>query len=294
MVRRVDLGAASSPSMVVSPDGAIVYVGDRTNGEVRFVDSTTGAVLHRVPASGIRDLAITPDGRRLFASAGQTIIAIDTVTRTALASPPVGGANAVALGNALSPDGTRIATATSVAAVTLVRTADMSIEAEIPIVTNVTGCASQPVGVAFMSNGLLVAWDSNCDALYQVDVGTRTQLTARSIATGRDSGASFNIISRLAVSTASNLAYALKEDANLAVMNPQTNTFTQIAMGDVPFAATMSPDGAQLVVSVVHRFNGGGADTLEVLDTASTAVQRLYTLSAANQSVTDMMIVASP
>lgn len=298
MVRQLDLGAASSPSLAISPDGAIAYVGDRANGEVRFVDTATGVTLHRILLNGVRDLAISADGKTVFASAGPQVVAIDTATRDTRPSPNVGGQNAVTLGNALSPDGVRVATATSNGGsnptVTLVRTSDLSIEAAIPIATNVTGCAASPVGVAFTSNGHLVAWDSNCDALYQVDVGTRAQLTGGSIATGRDSGSSFNITGRLAVSQASNLAYALKEDANLAVMNPQTNTFTLIALGDTPFASTMSPDGTRLLVTVIHRFNGGGADTLEILDTSSSALQRAYTFARANHSVVDMMVVESP
>ncbi len=299
--RHVELGFAGLSATAVSPDAATIYVADFSTGEVRFLSTTTGAIARTVPLAQVRDIVLDASGGKLYAAAGSKIVAIDTATGTTTPSPDVGGAS-ITLGIALSPDGARIGTSTtnggSNPTITLVRTSDMSIENAIPIVTNVGGCSSSPAAVAFKSNGLLVTWDLNCDALYQVDVGTHTQLTAGSIATGRDSGASFMSSNKLTTSASSGLAYAIKEDANLAVMNTQNTTFTQLPMAapntDTPFASGMSGDGARLFVSIIHRFNGGGADTLTTIDTATSGVTpNAFTLMSATQSVVSMKAVTS-
>lgn len=296
-IRNVDLGFAGLAAGAISPDGTVAYVADFASGEVRFHDTTTGMPTRgAIAVPGVRDLALNADGSILYAASNLTIAAIDTAAGTVTSSPVVGTANGITLTLALSPDGARIATATNDATIALVRTSDLSIEASIPIVTNVQGCASQPAAVAFRSNGLLITWDLNCDALYQVDVGTRTQLVASSIATGRDGGTSFQAANKLTFSNSTGLAYAIKEDGpnNLAVMNAQNATFTTLANADLPFSSVMSEDGSNLFLGVVHRFNGGGADTITTVGTATSVVTvDAYTLSIATQSVSDLTIVTS-
>jgi len=297
--RNVDLGFGGVSSAAVSPDGKTVYIADFASGEVRFHDTTTGISSKTVTLAQVRDLAINADGTKLYAASGQNVVEIDTTTGDTRPSPAVGGPNTLALNLGLSPDGARVGVSTtnggSNPTITLVRTMDMSIENAIPITTNVTGCGASPGAVAFKNNGLLVTWDTNCDALYQVDVGTHTQLTAGSIATGRDSGSSFISSNKLTVSAASGLVYAIKEDANLAIMNTQTTTFTQIAGVDTPFASGMLDDGTKLFVAVIHRFNGGGADTFNVIDTNTANVTPdAYTFSGASQSAIDVLFARTP
>jgi DNA-binding beta-propeller fold protein YncE len=296
-LHRFPLGAGTAHSLAVSPDGRTAYVADTARGEVGFIDTTNGIAGTPATVAGVRDLVLSADGQRLFAATNRNVVAIDATTRAVMPSPMLAG-DSIPLGIALSPDGQRVAVATTYGGsnptVTLVRTSDMSIEMAIPIATNVTGCATFPYLVAFVDNGLMLSWDDNCDALYQVDVGTHTQLTARSIATGRDCCGAISS-RRLAVSLASHLVYALREDGNLVIMNPQTLTFALAScFVDMPGALVSSVGGDKLYISIIHRFNGGGADTLDVFDTSNSGCQHAaYTFMVANQSVFDMVVVAS-
>jgi DNA-binding beta-propeller fold protein YncE len=298
-LQRFPLGAGNATSVAVSPDGHTAYVSDLASAEVSFISTSTGMPEHTVALGQVRDLVLSSNGQRLFAAAGDKLVAIDTSTRMTTPSLSL-GTNRIALGLALSPDGQRLVTATtnggSNPTVALVRTSDMSIEAQVPITTDVTGCASAPFTVAFSDTGLLVSWDNNCDELYQIDAGTHTQLTMRNIATGRDSGSGGWVTSRLATSAKTHLAYAVREEGNLAIMNPQTLTFT-LATGftDMPQALVSSASGDKLYVSVIHQFTtAGAADTIDVLDTASSGFQRdAYTFSVTTQSVLDMAVVES-
>jgi len=142
-----------------------------------------------------------------------------------------------------------------------------------------------------------VSWDNNCDELYQVDVGTHAQLTAGSIATGRDSGSGGFVTSRLTVSASTHLAYAVREAGDVVVMNPQTATFTPLGgFSGSPQAIESTASGNQIFVSVVHQFTTQGTpDTIDILDTSSNMFQRsAYTFMSGTQSVMDMAFVKAP
>ena len=135
-----------------------------------------------------------------------------------------------------------------------------------------------------------------CDELYQVDVGTHMQLAA-SIATGRDSSAGGFVTSRLAVSDSAHLAYAVRDSADVAVLNPQTATFAALGgFTGTPQAIESTASGDKMYVSVIHQFTTPGApDMLDVLDTSNNMFQRAaYTFTSGTQSVVDMAIVTAP
>jgi hypothetical protein len=91
----------------------------------------------------------------------------------------------------------------------------------------------------------------------------------------------------------------LKEDDivgpnHLGVVDPATATFTlENNFTGEAFVPALSPDQRTLAVSVIHRFlPGGGADTLDLLDTATNTWQRsVFTFSSPTMSVRDMKIV---
>jgi DNA-binding beta-propeller fold protein YncE len=86
-------GLSSHPfTVAVSPDNQTVYVG--TEFKVYFVDAATQALLDSIPASLAGHMAVHPSQPLLYVSmtAAGTVVEINTTTRQATRTFPVGGA----------------------------------------------------------------------------------------------------------------------------------------------------------------------------------------------------------
>jgi YVTN family beta-propeller protein len=107
------------PTVVTaSPEGDRVYVGNYDT--VSVIDTTTNAVTATIPVpsdgcgqgcyNGVWDVAVSPDGSRLYAADGvsDTVVVYDTATMQRVASVDVGpNQQDYARNVAISPDGTR-------------------------------------------------------------------------------------------------------------------------------------------------------------------------------------------
>jgi len=168
------------------------------------------------------------------------------------------------------------------------------LQGAVRITITTPGCSVNPNDVTFTNTGRALLWDSNCDRLYQVDVPGQAQVTADTISVGADSGGSFNFNNVVSYSVASGRAYAQKESDELAVMDPAAVNSSLIGgFSGIPFVPSLTPNGKDLFVSVIHRFSkGGGADTLDRLNTATgTFTRDVYTFTEADRSVRDMRII---
>jgi YVTN family beta-propeller protein len=301
-LRTVSLGARVVTSLAVSPDKSRLYVTDRTSNAVVVADALTGAVLAAVPVTVPSDTALSADGSRLYVSAQQSVVAIDTATHTVQATLATG--SDTPLGLSLSPNGSTLAAVSTAGgaspALYLIDAATLTLTARVPITNpgEPTNCATFPNDVAFAGAGRVLLWDSNCDNIYQVDVPSATQLTAGTIRLGRDGGSSANFNNVLHYGSPSARAYVVKESTAapslpLAVVDPAAANGALIGgFSGTPFVPALTPDGGTLVVSVIHRFSGGGADTLDRFDTASsTFTPGVYTFSSSTMSVRDMRIL---
>lgn len=312
----LSLGARAVSSLAVSANGSRLYVADQTNNAVAVFDPT-GALVASVPVQGPRDLVLSPGGATLYVAAARSIVAIDTATNTTqtnlatVVRNPDGAIiqEDVTTGIAVSPDGSTLATVGYCQSgcndgiedgprLYLVNAPALTVRTRLALTNPMepTNCALAPADAAFVDNALLLLWDSNCDNLYQVDVATLVQLTARTIRMGRDQASFFNFNNMLFYSASSARAYALKESNELAVMDPATVTGTLLGMfSGIPFVPALTPDGGTLFISVIHRFSGGGADTLDQFDTGMASFTRgVYTFTLANMSVRDMRVVPPP
>lgn len=98
-------------AVVPSPDGLLAYAAFSSltePGEVRVFEPSNGALLERIPV-GYRplDIALTPDGQRLFVSheLGASVTVVSTPLREVSGSIPTGS---LPRGLAVSPDGRRV------------------------------------------------------------------------------------------------------------------------------------------------------------------------------------------
>jgi DNA-binding beta-propeller fold protein YncE len=233
---------------------------------------------------------LSADGSTLYVTAGQSIVEIDTITNT-IADTFLSGVD-TPLGIALSPDGSALGAVSTNAALYIADPADLQGAQRIPITG--AGCSVYPNDVTFTNTGRALLWDSNCDRLYQVDVPGQAQVTGDTISVGADSGASFNFNNVVSYSVASGRAYAQKESEELAIMDPAAVNSSVIGgFSGIPFVPSLTPNGKDLFVSVIHRFSkGGGADTLDRLNTVAGIFTRdVYTFTLATQSVRDMRII---
>ncbi len=299
LIRRFSIGERAVTSLAVSPGGRQLYVTDSLNKEVAIFDVLSGRLVASVPVPGfiLRDSVLSAGGKTLYVTVDNSIIAINTITNT-IQQTLMTGAD-ITLGIAISPDGNTLGAVSTDGgtkpALYLVDPGTLMLKARVPITNpgESTNCATIPLDIAFSDTGLALLWDSNCDNLYQVDVASKTQLTAGTIRMGRDNGSFFNFNNMLYYSPVSNRAYALKESQELAVMAPVgVSGFLVGGFDGVPFVPTLTPDGGRLFISVIHRFAGGGADTLDQYNTASeTFTRNVYSFSFPNMNVRDMRTV---
>ena len=106
-----DIAVGDTPSTIaVTPGGDRVYV-MVAGGVVQVIDTTANAIVASVVTHGIGDMAVTPDGSRVYVASGHVDV-IDTATNTLVASfaaehTAVANVINVAVAVAFSPDGTR-------------------------------------------------------------------------------------------------------------------------------------------------------------------------------------------
>ncbi|HET6921756.1 MAG TPA: IPT/TIG domain-containing protein, partial [Anaeromyxobacteraceae bacterium] len=295
MARGFDLpGTAAVTSLTVAPDGQRIFLADACSNQIH-VYTPQGAKLADVAVASPRDLVLSADGSTLYVASFTQVAAVDTATYAQTGSVALDGSDS-ALGMALSPDGTTLAAASANGAgpaVYLFSTSPLAVIQRVPITATVPGCAVSPNDVTFTDTGRVLAWDSNCDWVYQVDVATRSYLGGSEIAYTRDSGSSFNYNNAIFYLPATGKAYGFNEASQAVVSDPAAVSGTTLGgFSGRPIVPALHPDGRGVYYSVVHRFDGGGADTLDLLDPGTgTFTRGLYTFSDATRSIRDMRVV---
>lgn len=63
--------------MGISPDGATLYVASQTAGTLSVLDVAAAAVRAQLPVYQARDVAVSPDGRRVYVSSGDQVLVLD-------------------------------------------------------------------------------------------------------------------------------------------------------------------------------------------------------------------------
>jgi DNA-binding beta-propeller fold protein YncE len=302
-VRTISIGRREVTSVAVAPDCQRCYVIDRTRHAVVTFTLPAGEAIDSLPLLDPRDCLLSPDGETLYVTAHQSVVAIDTRTTTIRSTFSTAGVTT--LGTALSPEADTLAAVGSCpdgqATLYLIDTARLALRASVPITADRPGRTAAPTSVVFTDAGRELLWDSNGDALYQVDGAGQApvQLHAGTIDLGRQGDSLLEFYHLLVYSASAARAYATKEsilgtfEPALAVLDP-VGASAQLVHGftGTPLVPALTPDGTTLFVSVIHRFSGGGADTLDRYDTLSNRLTRnVYTFSVPTMSVRDMRLV---
>jgi DNA-binding beta-propeller fold protein YncE len=206
-LRPVTVPIASS-SVSVTPDGRTAYlvedpVGDNPGG-VLPVNILNGTVDRQIRVPGAYELAIAPDGQRLYVSASphlsaggraghQRIVPIDTDTNTAQA-PIRLRAPGYAYGIAISPDGSTVYVATvwedgHQAAVTPIRTATDIALKPIPVAQG----SSADLSIAIAPNGRIGYAYGTDQTISPINLATNTALKPIRLAVPPDVAFGFQI-----------------------------------------------------------------------------------------------------
>jgi WD40 repeat protein len=294
-------GTAAITSLAVSPDGQRVFLANPCTNQVH-VYTPRGAKVTDLAIAGPRDLSLSADGSTLYVATFTGIVAFETATHAQTGNVAFDASDA-ALGLALSPDEATLAVASTNGAgpaVYLFSTSPLAVIQRVPITATIPGCAVMPNDVTFTESGRVLAWDSNCDWLYQVDVATRSYLSASSVAYARDSGSSVNYNNSVFYVPATGKAYGFNEaypQAQATVSDPAAASGRTLGgfASHVVGAPAPLPDGSGVYYSVINRYSGGGADTLDLLDTGTETFARgIYTFSDPTRSVREMRVVRIP
>lgn len=277
-VRTIPAGNRAAARLEVSADGRRAYLPNRVGREITVVETVCGGVRATIAVPFVMDMALGPGGGHLYAAAIGGIFSIDTATNLVDGSFPLADVT-TPLGLAVSPDGTTVAVATtdggSRPAVELLDARHGLVPlATVSIVGDVEGCADFPNDVVFTGNDHLLAWDSNCDVVYQIDVAARTQVPEATVHTGRDSGSTFDFNHAFIYAPGIARALLFKESSELLSVNPVAGTFTVVTSYPElrqPFGLVLSPDGASTYVWIVN-FDPEGVpipNTLDRIDNAT-------------------------
>jgi hypothetical protein len=288
-------GTAGVTSLAVSPDGQRVFLADPCANQVH-VYTPQGDRVTDLAVTGAKDLVLSPDGGTLYVATLTQIVAFDASTHAQVGGPVTLDGSGPGRGMALSPDGTTLAVASVEPAVYLLSTAPLARIQKVPITATIPGCAVMPNDVTFTDGGRVLAWDANCDWLYQVDVATGAYLSGSDVAYARDSVASFNFNNAVFFLPVWGKAYGLKESWAAVVSDPAALSGATIGgFGGIPGVPAPVPDERGVYYSVVHRFSGGGADTLDLLDAETETFTRdAHTFTDATRSVRDMRVIRIP
>lgn len=243
------IGIQNPASIAIAPDGKVAYVIEEVaqNG-VSTIDTATNQVFGPpIEVPGVPDdVAVTPDGRRIYVSGDATVSVIDVGTRATVATIPleIGTENVV-----ISPDGTR-------AYVTNFLGRDVTV---IDTRTNQVLGAPIPVGLdpdklAISPNGRSIYVSSaGSDSVSAIDTGTN-QVTATILVGDRPEG--------IAVSPDGKAAYVANEGSGtVSVIDTGTNRVVgaPIPVGDIPVGLAIVPNQAPVssLSSPIERVRPG-------------------------------------
>lgn len=166
--------------VAITPDGTRAYVSN-TQGTVSVVDTSTNTIITNIPvidfprpgfgfpARNLVAIVITPNGSRAYVVSNSTgkIYVIDTVFNAVIFTIPAGLGSPLSL--AMSPDGTRVYTASVAGNTVFIDTFTNTISATIPI-------AGAPPFVGVTPDGTKLYIDSS-SAITIIDTLTRTIIT---------------------------------------------------------------------------------------------------------------------
>lgn len=229
--------------MVVTPDGRFAYVSNYAapGNTVSVIDLVGKKLMTQVrtdPYTRIHGAAISPDGKHVYFTAGQTgyVVEIDTQTNTVRrAIPTTGKISHMVL---VSPDGTRIYTANIVSrSVSVIDRATGELIAQVPCDAGCEGMAFTPDGKHFW------AANQNAGNITVIDLATNKAVKTFSCP-GVPLRIHFAAEGRIA------LVSSWEAKGSLVVLDvPTCQELHRIALGNQPIGIEVAPDESRAFVS---------------------------------------------
>ena len=255
-------------SAEVSADGRVLYATSNTGGTIAVIDTATLAVVQKItPGSPVFELAISPDGKRMYVTGWYGVVSvIDTDpqsgtynTRIATitvpdSDPSYSGSWDVAFG----PDGSNRAYVTQADGMTVSVINTNTMTAIGSVVTDPTSAReTQPIVVA--PNGTLYVADGADGKVYAVTVGNLSSADQTTITVGT---------SPVAVVVRGPQAYVANyNDNTVSVIDTNTNNVIKtLTVGASPRNLAASPDGTRVYVANLYD------NTVSVIDTNANTV----------------------
>jgi len=237
---------ASDQSGEQSPP--VVYV-STAGGGISEINTATQSVIATAPfPDNANGVAITPDGRRMYAADRDVprVIVFDTSTNVPLAQIPIGNGP---ISVAISPDGTRVyATNQFDGTVSVIATATNQV-----VGTIATG--TEPIWVTFSANGAR-AYVSNQESASLSVVDTASNSVIATIP-------GFCEPFHSAFARGGRLLFVSSQcDSSVKIVDTTTNmVVNSIPVGPLPRGIAFSPDGRRAYVA---NFAGNAVDVLDV------------------------------
>ena len=270
--------------MAATPDGRYLVISNNGQGvqSLVLVDTSTHKVIQAIPYTTPEALflgvVVTPDGRRVYASAGgnNKIRVYDFDGRALAEREPITLADPKAriypAGLAVSPDGTMLYVALNLEnAVAFVETATGRVRTRVSLAppARADDIGALPYALALIGPKLYVS-EWNGGGVTVIDTGQGTLL--RRVPTGGHASglASSPDGARLYVANAtSDTVSVIDTSTDTVTATVDLSPYPGAPMGSMPNAVAVSPDGKTLYVA-----NGGNND-VAVVDTGSLAIRGL-------------------
>ncbi|MBO0734316.1 MAG: YncE family protein [Methylocapsa sp.] len=246
-----------------------VYVTNNGSNNVTVIDTFTNKVVATVPlGSGPRGVAVTPDGKKVYAGNGNSVSVIAAASNKVVASIPIGSGSSQ--GVAIGPDGKHVYVVAGVAncmpgsTVAVIDTASNQVVAKIPANLLKFGineaCAG---GIALTPDGKQAYVTGNvqcsgCGWLWVIDTAANKVAQVEYI--GDAPASPFSI----AISPDGNDICIVTVDGFVGGCGGGQI----IGVGGLPLGVTFAPDSRHAYVTVCN----GSPDAVSVIDTATGAV----------------------
>lgn len=262
-----------------------IYVADAGSSSVVPVDASAGTLSKAISLSGLVpvSVAVTPNGKTVFVvgvgsdqdGSPGSVIAIDTATRD-LANPLKVGTSPQEI--LITPDGKTAYVLDGIDAATTPATTPVTV---LPIST-ATHVAGKPIKVGTLPNQMVMS--PNGKLLYVLDTsssgsGKPTGITPVDTATNAAGRAIDVAAVGVVFAPSGTTAYALTSIGVVPIDTATGKAGKNIALGGVPVAAAVTPDGK--TVEVLRRpASAAGGWTLTAVDTHGGKVGKSVALGA--------------
>lgn len=270
--------------LAATPDGRHLLISNNGQGVQSLVlfDASTQKVVQLIPYPSPEALflgiAVAPDGRRVYASAGgnNKIRVYDFDGRALTERPPITlgdpQARIFPAGLAVAPDGRTLYAALNLeSAVAFIETATGRVQRSVPLAppARADDLGRLPYALALVDHKLYVS-EWNGGGVSVIDTG-EGKLLRRIRSGGHPSGLALSPDgTRLYVANAtSDTVSVIDTSADAVVGTVDLSPYPGAPMGSMPNAVAVAPDGKTLYVA-----NGGNND-VAVVDTASLAIRGL-------------------